>query len=114
MTTTARQIADVHGTPSLRLPHDAAMVAALAFALALAASPALAQSAAAPPAPPAVSPAIQGYGDHDKTCLAWSDGCVSCRAGADHAAACTNIGIACQPQAIACSERQEKQDKPAK
>jgi hypothetical protein len=113
MTTTARQIAFAGCTPSLRpASRHAALIAALAFALA--ASPALAQSAATPPAPTPVPPSIQGYGDHDKTCLAWTDGCVICRVGADHAAACTNIGVACQPQAIACSERQGTQDKPAK
>ena len=34
-------------------------------------------------------------------CLAWSDGCVTCER-ADGKITCSNIGIACQPQAPRC------------
>jgi hypothetical protein len=34
-------------------------------------------------------------------CLAWSDGCVTCER-ADGKISCSNIGIACQPEAPRC------------
>ena len=48
---------------------------------------------------------IQGYGDYDKTCRQWTDGCRICRRGGDGAPVCSNIGIACQPQATRCASR---------
>jgi hypothetical protein len=92
----------------------AAMVAALLFtcAFTLATSSALAQAATPPPATPAGpaarAPSVQGYGDHDKTCTSWTDGCVSCQMGDKNAVACSNTGIACQPQAIACLVRRQE------
>jgi hypothetical protein len=59
------------------------------------------------PPPPAAEVAIHGYGDRDKTCLAWTDKCRSCERGADDAIVCSNIGIACQPAEITCSRRSE-------
>ena len=79
----------------------------------LSAAAALAQTAepAAPPQAPAPAPAaepsIHGYGDRDKTCLAWTDACSSCERGDGDAVHCSNIGIACQPAAITCSRRSE-------
>ena len=63
--------------------------------------------------PPAPNPpdgateslSLQGYGDSNKTCQEWTDGCRTCarsRAGAPH---CANIGIACQPKAVICERR---------
>jgi len=98
----------------------AATVAAVAFAFALAPSSAVGQSTtAAPPttpaSPTAPSPSVLGYGDHDKTCMSWTDGCVSCRMGLDNAVACSNPGIACQPQTISCvTRRPEPAKKPTK
>lgn len=66
----------------------------------------LAQSAAPAPAPPATEAAIHGYGDRDKTCLAWTDQCRSCTRADGDEVHCSNIGIACQPAAeIACTAR---------
>lgn len=56
---------------------------------------------------------IQSYGDHDKSCLAWTDSCRNCSRGTGGAPVCANIGIACQPKAIVCTER-EKADKGGK
>ena len=75
---------------------------------ALAAPACFAQSTEPAPLPPASSstaPAIHGYGDRDKTCLAWTDQCRSCQRAADDQIHCNNIGIACQPVEIACTER---------
>jgi hypothetical protein len=76
------------------------------------ASPAWAQStepaptpAPAPPPQSAAEASIHGYGDRDKTCLAWTDRCRSCARAADDAITCSNIGIACQPAEIACTSR---------
>jgi hypothetical protein len=61
------------------------------------------------PAPPATSTeaSIHGYGDRDKTCLAWTDKCRHCERGNDDAIVCSNIGIACQPAEIICTRRNE-------
>jgi hypothetical protein len=77
----------------------------LAFAAAC-----LAQSSGPVPAEnPATNQAsdasIHGYGDRDKTCLAWTDTCRACERGDGDAISCSNIGIACQPAQIICSSR---------
>lgn len=48
---------------------------------------------------------IQGYGDTEKTCLEWNDGCRTCRRADNGEATCSNIGIACQPTAVTCTHR---------
>jgi hypothetical protein len=62
-------------------------------------------SAADLPQPsPALNAPIQRYGEHDKLCLVWSDGCVNC----SREGGCSNIGIACQPKKeITCIQRQK-------
>jgi hypothetical protein len=40
----------------------------------------------------------------DASCIAWTDGCRYCTLK-DGKAACSNIGIACQPQTVSCKER---------
>jgi hypothetical protein len=52
----------------------------------------------------ATSP-FQGLSDN--TCLAWNDGCRTCRREADNTVSCSNIGIACQPSADICTARRE-------
>jgi hypothetical protein len=64
------------------------------------------ESSRSPSTPPAPPSSVEGYGDHDKLCLAWNDGCVTCQRDAAAGAACSNIGIACQPKEIACTKRQ--------
>ena len=57
------------------------------------------------PASAPAEPSVYGFGATDRTCVAWSDGCVTCsRAGADEPQ-CSNIGIACQPGSIQCTQR---------
>ena len=81
----------------------------IATALALAAL--LLVGASAPqrpvPAPDAASEeaSMQGYGDRDKTCAEWTDGCITCARAENGDPVCPNIGIACQPKAIACAKR---------
>ena len=65
------------------------------------------ESAPSPPnAPPSLQSSVNGYGNHDKLCLAWNDGCVTCQRDATAGTACSNIGIACQPKEITCTQRQ--------
>jgi hypothetical protein len=45
---------------------------------------------------------IYGYGDSNKTCQEWTDGCRTCRRSDAGEAVCSNIGIACQPKAVTC------------
>ena len=60
------------------------------------------------PAPaPATAPTVQGFGAADKTCVAWTDQCRTCRREADDMVSCSNIGIACQPGEIMCTARRE-------
>jgi hypothetical protein len=75
--------------------------AALSVAMA-----ALAQQAAPAPAP-AGAPTVQGFGDADRTCAAWTDSCRTCLREADNTVVCSNIGIACQPAEVRCTARRE-------
>jgi hypothetical protein len=60
------------------------------------------------PAPaPATAPTVQGFGDADKACLAWTDSCRTCLREADNTVVCSNIGIACQPAEVRCTARRE-------
>jgi hypothetical protein len=87
----------------------AVMAAAFWVALWATASPAWTQPSEPAPAPAQESSteaSIHGYGDRDKSCLAWTDQCRSCARAADNAVNCSNIGIACQPAEITCTSRQ--------
>ena len=55
---------------------------------------------------PAPNIPIQRYGERYKLCLAWNDGCVTCTREA-----CSNIGIACQPKKITCTESKKRPKK---
>jgi hypothetical protein len=88
--------------------------AVICMSVALTAPACFAQSSAPAPSSPAPAsssrpglfdPAVQGYGDHDKTCLAWTDRCTACTREADDKIACSNTGIACQPAEITCTTR---------
>lgn len=82
-------------------------IPATAFALLLLLS--LASSAQAPPQ--AADASFHAYGEKDKTCLQWTDGCRTCTRsdGADEQ--CSNIGPACQPSKINCVQRREAEKK---
>ena len=56
-----------------------------------------------PQSSPALNIPIQRYGQRHKLCLAWSDGCVTC----SREGGCSNIGIACQPKEITCTQHQK-------
>ena len=64
-----------------------------------------------PAKPEATAPAVpsevstHGYGDTEKTCLEWNDGCRTCRRPDQGEVTCSNIGIACQPTAVTCTRR---------
>jgi hypothetical protein len=48
----------------------------------------------------------------DPTCLAWSDGCRTCRYDTKRLVGiCSNVGIACQPREVTCMERQPDAEK---
>ena len=48
----------------------------------------------------------------DQTCLAWSDGCRTCRYDTKLLVGiCSNVGIACQPREVTCTERQPDAEK---
>jgi hypothetical protein len=50
---------------------------------------------------------IQGYGDRDKACAEWTDGCRTCRRDEAGEPLCSNIGPTCQPAAITCTRKVE-------
>ena len=77
------------------------------IALALALSVGADRAQTPDPRPPPSEASIHGYGDRDKTCLAWTDTCRSCERGDGDTIHCSNIAIACQPAEISCSRRSE-------
>jgi hypothetical protein len=72
---------------------------------------ALSVGASAQPSGPSPAPAtartVQDFGAADKTCMAWTDQCRTCRREADDTVNCSNIGVACQPAEITCTARRE-------
>jgi hypothetical protein len=66
------------------------------------------------PEPPAASEVdIFNYGEVDKTCTRWTDGCRNCSRDSGPMPNCGNIGIACQPQdKITCFGRGSESSKP--
>jgi hypothetical protein len=50
---------------------------------------------------------IHAYGDSDKTCQEWTDGCRTCSRPESGELFCSNMPIACQPAAITCARRTE-------
>jgi hypothetical protein len=50
---------------------------------------------------------VFNYGDHDSTCIRWTDKCRTCNRGISSDIVCSNIGIACQPAEVECLERQQ-------
>jgi hypothetical protein len=80
----------------------------------LAISPAFAPAADVPPelrAAPQSTPApaeLPVLAPPDATCMEWTDGCRTCRKPLVGETACSNIGIACQPQALRCVHQPEK------
>src|SRR5262252_9413068 len=64
-----------------------------------------------PPVPQDVD--IFNYGEVDKTCMRWTDGCRNCSRGTGQFPDCGNIGIACQPQdKVTCFGRGPEGTKP--
>jgi hypothetical protein len=56
---------------------------------------------------------IFNYGEVDKTCIRWTDGCRNCSRGSGPMPDCGNIGIACQPQdKVTCFGRAPESSKP--
>ena len=56
-----------------------------------------------PPNDPAVQAQLQG-------CAEWTDRCVTCRRDAGKIT-CSNIGVACQPQAVECVRAEPAEEK---
>ena len=86
--------------------HRIATALALAALLLVGAS-AQQQPPSAPPDAASEEASMHGYGDRDKTCAEWTDGCMTCARAENGDPVCPNIGIACQPKAIACAKRSE-------
>jgi hypothetical protein len=55
---------------------------------------------------------IFNYGDHDRTCIRWTDKCRTCNRSISADIVCSNIGIACQPaEEVECLEQQQSDDR---
>jgi hypothetical protein len=61
----------------------------------------------AKPSVPSNDPAVQA---HLPGCAVWTDRCVTCQRDAGKIT-CSNIGIACQPQAIECVRAEPAEEK---
>jgi hypothetical protein len=87
----------------------AGMLSAVGFMLVLLGAASAAAAPGQPPEDPATSSQarmhVHNYGDFDKTCVRWNDGCRSCSRG-QKPSVCSNIGIACQPGPLRCTVRQ--------
>jgi hypothetical protein len=57
---------------------------------------------------PRIVPSVQSYGDSNKSCTSWTDGCVTCKRDGKAEVACSNIGIACQPKGVRCLDSTKK------
>jgi hypothetical protein len=64
-----------------------------------------------PPLPERVETHVFNYGDHDSTCIRWTDKCRTCARSQGGDANCSNIGIACQPAEVECLEREQTDKK---
>lgn len=53
----------------------------------------------------AESASLWRFGEHDKLCIEWTDGCRTCRRTGAGAADCSNIEIACQPTEARCTSK---------
>jgi hypothetical protein len=63
--------------------------------------------------PPRAAPADISVHKGPPNCSRWTDECVNCaRAGEGSAPVCSNIGFACQPQAVRCLDRRVPQGQP--
>ena len=60
------------------------------------------QASAADLPQPRIVRSVQSYGDSNKSCTSWTDGCVTCKRDEKAELACSNIGIACQPKGVRC------------
>ena len=78
---------------------------ALALAALLLVGASAQQPRPVPPDPNSEEASMLGYGDRDKTCAEWTDGCMTCSRAENGDPQCPNIGIACQPKAISCVQR---------
>jgi hypothetical protein len=90
-----------------------AVLAALATSLTVhAAEPALPTADKAPDAPakPAVPPDDPAVQARLPGCAVWTDRCVTCQRDAGRIS-CSNIGIACQPQAVECVRSEPPEEK---
>ncbi len=78
----------------------------------LAAEPALPTADMVPDAPakPAVPPGDPAVQAHLPGCAVWTDRCVICEREAGRIS-CSNIGIACQPQAVECVRSEPPEEK---
>jgi hypothetical protein len=119
-------------TPSLQPPHRALpprRVVAVGFVVAsvwfftilataagtavMAAEPALPTADVVPdlPAKPPMPPDDPAVQAHLRGCTVWTDRCVTCEREAAGRIFCSNIGIACQPQAVECLRSETAEEK---
>jgi hypothetical protein len=62
----------------------------------------------APAVPSATAPGAghgNGFAPPEVACMEWTDGCRTCQRPATGEAVCSNVGIACVPQAMRCTRR---------
>ena len=87
------------------LPDLALLAAALLAGTTAAAQPASEKIEA--PAQRQMQKHVYNYGEMDSTCTRWTDQCRICARTGQKDSACSNIGIACQPAELECTERKQ-------
>ena len=89
-------------------------VLAIAFVIGLMVASTSAPAQEPAPAPPVPKAPDQGplIAPPDGACLKWSDGCRTCSFDPKLVlGVCSNIGIACQPHEVTCTERRPDAEK---
>jgi hypothetical protein len=100
-------------TPMPRVPFtDVSMRSMASLAAAMIVVAAVAADAPVAPAPPELPQVPAGASTQSGIpgCAVWTDRCVVCERGSG-VIACSNIGIACQPQALQCLRAEAAEEK---
>jgi hypothetical protein len=85
---------------------------ALAFGIAVIAFALVADGGETPPTPAPAAPNDPAVQANMPGCAVWTDRCVTCQL-TDGKVACSNIGIACQPQTVTCLRAKPAEGKKA-
>jgi hypothetical protein len=97
---------------SLMTAAQRALAAAFVLSILPWVAPAHAQAEEAKPAPPPQERRSE-FLRPEPDCIEWTNLCRTCRQSGDEPAACSNVSIACRPEAVRCTLHVPEQKPPA-